>query len=99
MKAILVIDMPSNCIDCQYCGWSSREKDMRACMLLEGWFFSGEDIENKRSVLCPLRPLSEKSDYLPKDDHAYSKAEIMAYTYGIAVGRNEVIDEILGEDE
>lgn len=60
-----------------------------------------EDGDVMREVLTdlPLSPLPEKSDYEPKDDHVYSKAEIMAYTYGITVGRNQVIDEIIGETE
>lgn len=40
------------------------------------------------------RPLSQKGNFEIADDHPFTKAEIMAYTYGITVGRNQVIDEI-----
>ena len=42
-----------------------------------------------------LIPLPEKKDYEePKDDHPYTVAEIKAYTYGLCIGRNQVIEEI-----
>lgn len=41
-----------------------------------------------------LKPLPQKGNFEIDDDHPFSKAEIMAYTYGITVGRNQIIKEI-----
>jgi len=59
MKAILVLDMPKSCTDCPYLGF---EKDTKkhACVICEGWFKKDEDIENERSIICPLKPLPEE---------------------------------------
>lgn len=83
-KAILVIDMPNNCKECDYCGWSSSGEDKRACMLLKGWFIDGEDIETKRSVICPLKPIPTKKAINTRD--VFANAE--------AWGWNACLDEI-----
>lgn len=85
MKAVLITDMPDNCLDCKYCGWSNRNEDKRACMLMEGWFFN-EDVSEKRSVLCPLKPMPH---------------ELQAewYTDGYKEGFNACLEEITGETE
>jgi len=87
MKAILVIDdMPKNCMECKYCGWSARDEEKRACMLLEGWFFNDEDIEENRSVICPLKPLPTRPDVIPiKEKEAY------------VFGWNDCLKEIEGD--
>ena len=84
MKYVVVIDeMPKNCSECK------RNVDgiCGAC---------GELVY---SIACPFKPMPRKRTYEIADDHPFTKAEIMAYTYGLAVGRNQVIDEILGETE
>ncbi len=63
MNAILVIDMPDKCPNCQF--WSDAEHEdgfgylgLPGCILtekpteLEAW--------NKRASDCPLQPISEK---------------------------------------
>ena len=57
MKAVLVIDMPKSCEECDYLGWATHDEDMRACMLLNGYFFTEAEVETKRSEVCPLKPM------------------------------------------
>ena len=84
MKAILILDeMPKRCGDCicYQCGFCLTN-------------FGIVDMDDEPTDWCPLKPMPQKSTYELADDHPYSKAEIMAYTYGITVGRNQVIEEI-----
>ena len=77
MKALLIIEtMPSNCMECKYCGWSARDEEKRACMLLEGWFLNGEDIEENRSVLCPLKPMPKSMPYEQTDTQTVKAVKI-----------------------
>ena len=78
MKAILVIDMPTDCIKCP---------------LANGYCWNTFPTKGKADG-CPLKPMPEKDTYEPHYNHEYSKAEIMAYTYGLTVGRNLCIEEI-----
>ena len=74
MKAILVIDMPKSCEECDYLGWATHDEDMRACMLLNGYFFNEEEVETKRSEVCPLKhPLK----YASKDFYIYDTKYLM----------------------
>lgn len=85
MKAILVIDVPALDDDkhlCNECPIWNRER--LGCEYDRNTGYKG----------CPLKPMPEKDTYEPSDDHEYSKAEIMAYTYGLTVGRNLCIEEI-----
>ena len=87
MKAILITEMPTNCVDCQYCGWATHDEDMRACMLLNGYFFNEEEVETKRSEVCPLKPMPEKIEEGEEPNIKYGISEY-------AVGRNDCIEEI-----
>ena len=94
MKAIQPkIIIINNCNDCPYAQYGGLSVICRKLKEI-GKYDVPYDMDD-----CPLKPLPEKSNYLPKDDHVYSKAEITAYSYGITVGRNGVIDEITGEQE
>ena len=86
-KAILVIDMPSSCIDCPlhyygepilWCGANERDMDT-------------DDIENYKPTWCPLREVPQKDTYQYADSYKYGQ--------GRKRGRNECIDEILGGAE
>ena len=87
MKAILVVDMPKSCEECNYLGWATHDEDMRACMLLNGYFFNEEEVETKRSEVCPLKPMPEKKEVnLELDYEAYYQ-----------IGWNECLEKI-GDD-
>ena len=51
MKAILVLDMPSDCAECQFCGFGGKNLEKYVCCL------TGEHSEDSHLVGCPLRPL------------------------------------------
>lgn len=53
MKAILVTDMPSNCIDCPC------EYDYLTCKAINH-NLNYVDADNERPSWCPLRPLPQK---------------------------------------
>lgn len=59
MKAILVIDMPKSCEECDYCGFYQDDVEERACLLMEGHFI-GKLTEGERDVRCPLKPLPNR---------------------------------------
>lgn len=54
MKAILVIDMPKNCDECQFCGRGGRNLERYVCSL------TGEHSEDIHLVGCPLKPIPQK---------------------------------------
>ena len=85
MKAILVIDMPKGCCECNC-----------AIDLCHGTIPSKEWY-NKRPSWCPLRPMP--NDYPPyektRKQDFYTEEEFDAYEKGW----NDCIDSILGETE
>ena len=91
MKAILVIDMPESCADCQ--------------IMTDKWCYGVpvEEVQNKininkRPKWCPLRPLPIKEEgvaaFQTRDGVWHKPSEV-----GYAGGWNACIDEILGEDK
>lgn len=87
MKAVLVIDTPTNCYECPLIYWGNiggwNCKPTRALL----------DDANKKPEWCPLRPLPER-----KDEGSVLKPlpfEVYMYRYGF----NECLDEIVGETE
>lgn len=101
MKAVLVIEeMPTECIECPFCRVYSD------CKLTEThciWMATtNEDGINTRAEWCPLRPLPEKDEEPEEEmkDFVYKDCDRMAsYFYGLIIGRNNVINEILGEHD
>ena len=89
MKAILVIDMPKSCDECPL------NYDYMDCM--------GKDthielkFEQARPIDCPLRPMPQK--YVERDRSVNTEKEVEAFHYGLIIGRNALIDEIMGEEE
>lgn len=84
MKAILVIDMPSNCAECSLrywgiAGWSC----ICTRRLLEGSI-------TEREEWCPLRPLPQR-----KETNGYEPFEIFIHREGW----NQCLDEITGDKE
>lgn len=87
MKAILVIEMPSKCRDCQFYYQTHDENDdyVSKCEVLNDMTIDG--FIDKYSG-CPLRPAPEKRQTL--DNFWEMCANIV---------RNACIDEILGGSE
>ena len=87
MKAILVLDMPKSCTDCPYLGFEKDTKNP-ACVICEGRFKKDEDIENERSIICPLKPLPDKENPDRLEKGTYFKA--------YDTGWNDCLKEIEG---
>lgn len=63
MKAILVIDMPNNCYDCQYCRFDARRYNFRGCVLADTDVQDGTiDICKEVHSCCPLKPMPQKKE-------------------------------------
>ena len=108
MKAILVIDMPDNCAECQFCGFGGRDLEKYVCCLTR------EHSDDTHMVGCPLKPLPQK-----KKVEVNEIEDIMQVEYSIediytnkyianirlatdklmSLGWNACIDEILGGTE
>lgn len=93
MVAVLVIDMPKSCTDCKYCGFEQFTHNP-ACVICESNFGKDEDIENNRSIICPLKLLPHKK--MPKQGEAFPQDMRLIDRWR---GWNACIDEILGETE
>ena len=52
---------------------------------------------DEESWFCPLKPMPEK--YLERDITIETERDVEMCTHGITIGRNVLIDEILGETE
>lgn len=63
-KAILILDMPKSCDECEYCGYAiidSHEQEeyrYRSCALSKSYI--GEIEKTSRYIGCPLRPMPQK---------------------------------------
>lgn len=62
MKAILLIDMPDSCSQCEYLGEAIND-DIKACTLSQLFFHKDFDIESGREVICPLKPMPKKKSH------------------------------------
>ena len=85
MKAVLVIDMPNNCYDCQYCRFDARRYNFRGCVLTDTDVQDGTiDICKEVHSCCPLKPMPEKKEMLLADKALTSYME----------GWNDCLDEL-----
>lgn len=83
MKAILVVDMPNNCYDCQYCRFDARKFNFRGCILTNIDVQDGTiDICKEVHSCCPLKPMPDK--------YTGRKEEY-------EIGWNDAISEMMGE--
>lgn len=84
MKAILVLDMPSSCMECTLC--KNMSDNCNYCMTTNKIIV---DVESK-THWCPLKPMPEKQIIHCTDTphHRFAKN-----------GYNACIDEILGDKE
>ena len=95
MKAILVIDMPNNCYDCQYCRFDARKYNFRGCILADTDVQDGTiDICKEIHSCCPLKPMPQKKEL---KGGWYHPADV--WMEGANFGYNACIDEITGETE
>lgn len=91
-KAILVIDMPSNCSDCVLCADGYCRASFRFCY---------NRYDEKKETFCPLRPMPEKKEELnlnyilaeAKSREEVADGVLMSFMID---GYNACIDEIGG---
>ena len=83
-KAILVIDMPSSCIECPY---SMLEANL--CLLNKDVIFVKDGDISKN---CPLKPMPQKKVL---DEELFMTGNFKL-VYARFTGWNDCIDEILG---
>ena len=82
-KAILIINMPDKCFDCDF---FYRSDNTPSCQLK----LSAIDTAMAKPSWCPLKPLPEKSLTGLSDYYQWGTWED---------GYNQCIDEILGEED
>lgn len=99
-KAILIIDMPTNCGECEMC--VNQYSLGYWCHAFKGGFIGFNNTIPKPDW-CPLKPAPEKIDVSVFDDSIKAgtdnELELGAYMYdrGIYRGYNTCIDKIVGE--
>lgn len=62
-KAMFIIDMPENCADCMFIGYS-YDVHSNACLLLRKQIHESTAIYCERDEFCPLRPINLE-DFAP----------------------------------
>lgn len=94
MKAILVIDMPTECIECPFHriyaddGWQNETH----CSLLN---MRNKDGVNTRAEWCPLKPMPQKQNNdKEKSWREYFQTRGASYQYGHIDGWNDCLEEI-----
>ena len=91
MKAILVIDMPTDCPECPMAHWNKLD-EFTGCEAISGKKYAINDKEYAESSCrpswCPLKDLPQKIE---------GKREMFMPTYSL--GWNDCIGTILGEEE
>lgn len=97
MKAILVIDMPTECIECPFCRVFADDKLTEThCTWMAT---TNKDGINTRAEWCPLKPLPQKKevkgDYYKQREIATDINELIDFDKGY----NACLDEILGEKQ
>ena len=92
MKAILVIEMPESCLKCIYCGCKEEDENQKVCLFMSQAYTLTGNLNN-RHYLCPLKPMPYKYNEYMTDAEGHLIG-INKY----CKGRNECIDEILGEE-
>lgn len=84
MKAILVIDMPSNCLDCPC------EYDYLTCKAIDHRL-DYVDADNERPSWCPLKPLPKPMPYEQTDTQTVKAVKI---DNGFRLGWNACLEEL-----
>lgn len=85
-KAVLIMDMPDDCIMCKF--WNTDDDE---CYATGSEELSLGDFEKTKPDWCPLRELPEKKDTLPTlECHSNGK-----WTESMKAGYNACLDEIM----
>lgn len=88
-KSVLVIDTPGSCMGCNFFIFDG-DTNMDSCMARET--ARSVDLEKyDKPEWCPLKPLTEKKEYIVPIKNVESQKDI------IAVGWNACIDKITGK--
>lgn len=87
-KAILVMDMPERCLNCNCVGHINRNGKFNVCRIT-GEILKEYDYYKQRPNNCPLRELPEKKEVCGK----YPQEDKIVPSYKI--GYNACIDEIM----
>ena len=104
-KAMLIMDMPSSCLDCPCSKFNPNIKtECRWQCAANGMELSEIDLEIERPIICPLREAPRKKEVknlnealeIKKNGGDLAKATFEALTN---YGYNACIDEILGGGE
>ena len=82
-KAILVVDMPESCADCQL---ADDDSSGLYCMPADD-YYDGSDSSEDKASFCPLRELPEKKRTIGKESEQNSIL--------VNVGWNACLDKIL----
>lgn len=97
MKAMLIMDMPNGCCDCDFCLDAGETKHDFICRatLENGCFYKSIDFDviynyDERATWCPLREVPQKKEIAFRDSDITRIEKI---------GYNDCIDEILGGAE
>ena len=93
-KAILILDMPKTCEDCQLRNFNQCYGLPLDRTIIEEW--DGEDVFKKRNHICPLKPLPQKLDANDWHRMFSGKYEIREAK---GEGYNFCLNEILGGEE
>ena len=91
MKAILVIDMPKNCITCPYrfSKWNEEVGTFHICSICDERLRE-EDFGENRADFCPLKHMPHKREAI---------GILNDYERGKILGFNSCLKIILGEEE
>ena len=96
MKAVLIIDMPECCVNCDFCVHEEHNYDEEywddyyRCIIANKECGEYYDDLLQRQEWCSLRPLPEKK-------YENFCVELHGVEHGYEGGLNDCIDEILGE--
>ena len=88
-KAILVVDMPSRCLNCNCVGTINRNGKFNVCRIL-GDILKEDDYYKNRPDWCPLKELPQKKELKGDVTDIVKIGEEL-----VNVGYNACIDEIL----
>lgn len=93
-RAVLLIDMPNECMECplRYKDGDTDDWFRFRCHISDDQVAKGERLEN-----CPLKPMPNKKDV--DEELAWDMFANMHDIQMLDVGYNRCIDDILGETE
>ena len=92
MKAILIIDMPKNCMECRI-KYLDTGDDVYCC----AWDGS-EILKRGKDEWCPLKPMPSREDIHEEIYQAYGLGKEEPYIR-MRDAFDKVLDEMLGEEE